>query len=84
MSVTVFVVFEPKTGQLLAVSPHLTAEESLTFFKWNDIRGEVYAALLSESGAFEVRETIGTRKNAALASKMLKTYSHSLTKVGDV
>lgn len=79
-----------RDGEVVNISPHLSAQESAAFFQiaWPITPGEVYACRMSESAATEVRNAWmnwkpGTR-NQADPAKLLKLYSHSMTKTMDV
>lgn len=88
---TIFVLIG-QDGLPITVSPHLNAEDSVRYFQgWV---GKVYACVISEDAAMQVREKL---KNTSLyvsdakdvgmrraALSQLRNYSHSMMHCADV
>ena len=78
---TVYVLFQGDT--LVDISESTSAESSRQHFILYGRRGQVFAARISDTAAYSVREC-WRQGNASAAVQQLKSYSQSLTHVDDV
>lgn len=90
---TIFVLI--KNGQVQDVSPFLSADKSIEWWVFADKPAEVWACRVSESAAAEIKNCFAGDPIDPLANykvtkrntdplKLLKMYSHSMTKVHDL
>lgn len=77
---TVYVLVQD--AKVVDISVSLSAEGALEYFQTYGQKGELYAVRISDAAAFDVRAALQS-KDPATATKRLKTYAHSMTKVGD-
>ena len=83
---TVFLLVSPK-DEVVAVSPFLNALDALEGFKRGFQTGKMFAARLSDTVAFELKQKVengkpGVKDQTALS--MVKLYAQTLNFCGDV
>lgn len=77
--ITIYVVMDRESGLPVDMAQAASSDEATAMYSRWGPHGDLYACRVSPEVATEARKA---RPEAAL--KMLKTYSHSMNKCGDV
>lgn len=80
---TFYVLLSPEGDRVIRVADSTSADEAVRIFKMYGEAGEMYASRMRDEVAADIRKLANEGKLHP-AARMLKLYSHSLTKVSVV